>query len=44
MLIEPNDPAVAVEAKEWTEDQKSRWRYVPNYAAAFASRPDVAKA
>lgn len=44
MLIEPNDPAVADEAKQWTDDQTSRWGYVPNYAAAFVSRPDVANA
>ena len=31
-------------SKEWTEDQTSFWGYVPNYVAAFASRPDVAKA
>ena len=44
MLIEPNDPAVADEANAWTDDQTARWGYVPNYAAAFTSRPEVAKA
>lgn len=44
MLIQPKDPAVSDDAKEWTDDQTSFWGYVPNYAAAFASRPDVAKA
>ena len=32
MLIEPNDPAVADDAKKWTDDQTSFWGYVPNYA------------
>ena len=44
MLIDPKDPAVASEVREWTDGQAAHWGYVPNYAAAFASRPDVARA
>jgi uncharacterized peroxidase-related enzyme len=42
VLINPtgNSP----ELREWTDDQAARWGYVPNYAAAFASRPEVARA
>jgi uncharacterized peroxidase-related enzyme len=32
------------EVREWYDDQAARWGYLPNYAAAFASRPDVARA
>ena len=28
----------------WFEQQRATWGYLPNYAAAFASRPDVARA
>jgi uncharacterized peroxidase-related enzyme len=34
------DPAVA----DWYERQRAAWGYLPNYAAAFATRPDVAEA
>jgi uncharacterized peroxidase-related enzyme len=42
VLINPrgDDP----DLREWTEEQTARWGYVPNYAAAFASRPAVARA
>jgi uncharacterized peroxidase-related enzyme len=44
MLIHAHDPAVADEAEQWNEQQIAAWGYLPNYAAAFASRPDVARA
>lgn len=44
MLIEPVDPEVEQEAAEWIAGQAKGWGYVPNYAAVFASRPDVARA
>ena len=42
MLIEPD--TVGDEARAWEQEQAARWGYVPNYAAVFASRPDVARA
>lgn len=44
MLIHVDNPEVAAEADEWTREQEKAWGYVPNYAAAFRSRPDVARA
>jgi len=32
------------EVREWFDDQAARWGYLPNYAAAFASRPEIARA
>jgi uncharacterized peroxidase-related enzyme len=32
------------QVRNWYEEQTARWGYLPNYAAAFASRPDVAQA
>jgi uncharacterized peroxidase-related enzyme len=32
------------EVRQWNDEQTTRWGYLPNYAAAFASRPDVARA
>jgi uncharacterized peroxidase-related enzyme len=32
------------EVREWYDEQTARWGYLPNYAAAFASRPEVARA
>ena len=43
MLINPEGGA-ADEVREWYDEQTERWGYLPNYAAAFASRPDVARA
>lgn len=34
------DPAVV----DWYERQRAAWGYLPNYAPAFATRPDVAEA
>ena len=44
MFIHPKNADVADEAKAWTDGQTAAWGYLPNYAAAFASRPDVARA
>jgi uncharacterized peroxidase-related enzyme len=43
VFIEPHNPALDDEVNEWYEDQSARWGYLPNYAPAFASRPDVAR-
>jgi uncharacterized peroxidase-related enzyme len=43
MLIDPTDGDDTA-SREWREGQAARWGFVPNYAAAFASRPDVAQA
>ena len=40
----PDESAVDGEVAEWYERQRSSWGYLPNYAPAFASRPDVAEA
>jgi uncharacterized peroxidase-related enzyme len=32
------------EVRDWNDEQTARWGYLPNYAAAFASRPEVARA
>src|SRR5262245_6087839 len=42
MLINPEGDSA--EFREWADDQTARWGYVPNYTAAFASRPAVARA
>jgi uncharacterized peroxidase-related enzyme len=44
MLIKPLDVRVEDEADAWAEAQTARWGYLPNYAAVFGSRPDVARA
>ncbi len=43
MLINPQ-PGAEDEVREWNDEQAARWGYLPNYAAAFASRPEVARA
>jgi uncharacterized peroxidase-related enzyme len=43
MLISPQGGAED-EVREWYDEQTVRWGYLPNYAPAFASRPDVARA
>jgi uncharacterized peroxidase-related enzyme len=43
MLINPHG-GPDDEVREWYDDQTARWGYLPNYAAAFASRPEVARA
>jgi uncharacterized peroxidase-related enzyme len=45
MFVEvPEESAVGGEAADWYERQRKAWGYLPNYAAAFATRPDVAEA
>jgi uncharacterized peroxidase-related enzyme len=40
----PDEETVEGEAAEWYRRQRESWGYLPNYAAAFATRPDVAEA
>lgn len=45
MFIDVPDETTAVdEVAEWYEQQRASWGYLPNYAKAFATRPDVARA
>ena len=46
MFIRPVavDPETRAEAEMWNQAQVAAWGYLPNYAAAFGSRPDVARA
>src|SRR3954452_6397128 len=40
----PDEPAVSTEVSQWYERQRASWGYLPNYALAFATRPDIAEA
>jgi uncharacterized peroxidase-related enzyme len=40
----PDESAVGEEVSNWYEKQRESWGYLPNYAPAFATRPDVARA
>src|SRR4051812_12552088 len=40
----PDESALGEEISAWYERQRESWGYLPNYAAAFATRPDVAQA
>jgi uncharacterized peroxidase-related enzyme len=45
MFIEvPEESAVGADAIAWYQRQRDSWGYLPNYARAFATRPDVAEA
>lgn len=45
MFIEvPDESALGPDAAEWYRRQRDSWGYLPNYAPAFALRPDVAEA
>ena len=45
MFIEaPDESAVGDDVAAWYERQRDAWGYLPNYAPAFATRPDVAEA
>ena len=45
MFIDVPDEATADDdVAEWYEQQRASWGYLPNYARAFATRPDVARA
>ena len=40
----PDESTVEGDVAEWYQRQRDAWGYLPNYAAAFATRPDVAQA
>lgn len=40
----PDESTVDGDVADWYDKQRSAWGYLPNYAAAFATRPDVANA
>jgi uncharacterized peroxidase-related enzyme len=40
----PEEATVDDEVADWYERQRGAWGYLPNYAPAFATRPDVAEA
>lgn len=40
----PDETTADDEVAEWYEQQRASWGYLPNYARAFATRPDVARA
>ena len=40
----PDESAVSDDVSRWYERQRASWGYLPNYAPAFATRPDVAEA
>ena len=45
MFIEvPDESALEADVADWYERQRNAWGYLPNYAPAFALRPDVAEA
>jgi len=45
MFIEaPEEANVGADVADWYQRQRESWGYLPNYAPAFASRPDVALA
>src|SRR3954462_2460080 len=45
MFIEvPDESAVNDDVSRWYERQRASWGYLPNYARAFATRPDIAEA
>jgi uncharacterized peroxidase-related enzyme len=40
----PDESTVDEDVADWYEKQRAAWGYLPNYAPAFATRPDVAEA
>jgi uncharacterized peroxidase-related enzyme len=45
MFVEvPEESSVGDDVAEWYRRQREAWGYLPNYALAFATRPDVAEA
>ena len=45
MFIEaPDESTLDDDVADWYEKQRAAWGYLPNYASAFATRPDVAEA
>ncbi|MFL6205388.1 MAG: carboxymuconolactone decarboxylase family protein [Acidimicrobiales bacterium] len=43
-IDEPDEAGVEGDVAQWYERQRASWGYLPNYASAFAARPDVAEA
>src|SRR5439155_21963080 len=40
----PEEDSVDDDVADWYQRQRASWGYLPNYAPAFATRPDVAEA
>lgn len=40
----PDESAADDDVARWYERQRASWGYLPNYASAFATRPDIAEA
>jgi len=40
----PDESTVSGDVAHWYQRQREAWGYLPNYAAAFATRPEVAEA
>jgi len=40
----PEEDSVDDDVADWYQRQRAAWGYLPNYAPAFATRPDVAEA
>jgi uncharacterized peroxidase-related enzyme len=40
----PDESTLDPDVAEWYRQQRDAWGYLPNYASAFATRPDVAEA
>ncbi len=40
----PDESSVDGDVADWYGKQRDAWGYLPNYAPAFATRPDVARA
>ncbi len=43
-IVVPDESTADDDVAEWYEQQRAAWGYLPNYARAFATRPDVARA
>ncbi len=43
-ITAPEESAIGDDVAVWYEQQRQAWGYLPNYAPAFATRPDVAQA
>lgn len=43
-ITAPEESAMGDDVAVWYEQQRQAWGYLPNYAPAFATRPDVAQA
>jgi uncharacterized peroxidase-related enzyme len=40
----PDEAAVGEDVSRWYDRQRASWGYLPNYARAFTTRPDIAEA